>query len=655
MKVAVHRLPGPLRPLARKVAGPVLRALGLREAADEAEAEDPGEASQPAELGVAGLSYGGESGAGDRLADESMAGLDASMPEAQLERGLRAHAAGIIVAPDEATRDALVHGFASLAEQSGAGELENLDDARERFVRQLAELPPGESAQPALEQFIPAALAAARIGLRFAIKTVGRRRVSEFLAGLLAPVLQRFLRPEQARQLAGILVDVGLKLAAGEAEDAGEGGGPVPLPVARALAQTVEDTVTHLADVSPETFSDEALLEAETMAAFSRAASKYLPPQVFKPEERRTHRLGGVFAPRPGGRFARYTVSPEVVIPWQVATSIVTYRGERLSQFLRDRYGVRPGETVRARMYIWRLGHGARLGDVAIRERTVPGLGSAARGAVERLHPLTTQAAAGLLGEPGLGRDLPARYLASRGRTMVGERVYGLRVLGPATDGAAIPVPYATAAAVAPRTTDPSRPGRPAVARSYDPGMRASTLNLTLDFRHDEVRLYLYLSEPRAQEIARLLRQGSGREPVAAAVQAIRGAVGEVLATLRTTGPLGHVRVQREGLDEAEDQLAGAALRAVADKVLRPLADRALARVAQLFRTRAQEFTVATEDAKHGVTLVAIFDRQPFMGRLRQALSGRLGVLAGLRLGDRPGDVDASRVELRVLPGYAVE
>jgi hypothetical protein len=642
MKVAVHRLPGPLRPLALKVGGQVLRALGLHEAGDEA--------GYPAGGNNAAFGPGEVNGSQER-ADESMEGQDASLPAEALERGFRAHAAGIIVAPDEATRDALVHGFASLAEQSGVSELASLDDARDRFVGQLAELPEGESVQPALEQFIPVALAAARTGLQFAIKTVGRRRVSEFLSGLLAPVLQRFLQPAQARQLASMLVDIGLKLVTGEAEDAGEGGGTVPLPVARALAQTVEDTVTHLADVSPEAFNDEALLEAETMSAFSRAAAKYLPPQVFKPEERRTHRLNAVFVPRRGARFARYSVIPEVVIPWQVANNILTFRGERLSQFLRDRHGVRPGESVRARMYIWRLHQGARLSDVTTDERTVPGLGSATRGAVERLHPLTGQAAMGLLGEPGLGRNLPARYLSSRGRAMVGQRVYYLRPLGPAGDGAPIPVPYATPAAVAPRTADPARPGRPAVARSFDPGMRASTLRLTLDFRHDEARLYLYLSEPRAQEIARALRQGSGREAVAMAMQAVRSVTGDVLATLRSTGPLGHIRVQREGVDEAEDQLAGGALRAVGDRIMRPLVDRALARIAQLLRTRASEFTAATEDAKHGVTLVAIFDRQPFMGRLRQALSGHLGALAGLRF----GDVDPARIELRVLPGYAGE
>ena len=129
----------------------------------------------------------------------------------------------------------------------------------------------------------------------------------------------------------------------------------------------------------------------------------------------------------------------------------------------------------------------------------------------------------------------------------------------------------------------------------------------------------------------------------------MRGVAGEVLATLRASGPLGHVRVQREGLDEAEGPLARTALRLLVDAVLPHLVDRALARIAHLFRTRAAEFTAATEDRKHGVTLVVVFDRQPFMGRLRRALSGHLGALTGLRT----GDVDLSHVELRVLPGYA--
>ena len=97
--------------------------------------------------------------------------------------------------------------------------------------------------------------------------------------------------------------------------------------------------------------------------------------------------------------------------------------------------------------------------------------------------------------------------------------------------------------------------------------------------------------------------------------------------------------------------MARTALRHVVDAVLPHLVDRGLARVAHLFRTRAGEFTAATEDRKHGVTLVVIFDRQPFLGRLRRALSGHLGALTGLRA----GDFDGSHVELRVLPGYAGE
>lgn len=633
MTTAIRRLPRRWQPVATRLAKPVLHALGLR----EAEADESGEAYVP------GGAYGENGGAGESdetdEATESGA-MDASVPAAELERDLRAHAAGVIVAPDDATRDALVSSYRARAERSEAGELTELDEARERFVDSLARLGPDESAQPAMEEFIPVVLAAIKPVLGFAVKTIGRKRVVDFLASLLTPLIQRFLKGPQASELSHILVELGLSLLTKEAEE--PSGETDRRPVARALAHTVEDTVAHLGELTPEAFADEAVLEAEVMEAFTRAAGTYLPPQVFKPALRRTHRLTGVFMPAAGQRFARYSESPEVVIPWQVAHGIVTYGGQRLSQYLRDRYGVRPGDAVRARVHIYRLGMGARLGDVAVAERRVPGLGNASRTAVGRLHPLTRTAALALLGEPELGRDLPERYLASRGNTMIGERVYVLSPFGAATDAGPDPVPRFTPAPVAPRQADPDRPGRPGLGGSYDPGARGSGLRLTVDRRHHEVRLRLFLSEARAQEIARLLRQG-GRDAVTAAVAQVRQAAGDALETMRTHGSLGRIRVQREGFDEAGDESEGEDLirtprgrgRHGRHRFAQHAVGAALRRVADLFRTRAAEFTSATQDAKNGVTIVVVFDRPPFLRTKGKRLD----------LGDH--------VEVRVLPGYA--
>jgi len=636
MTTAIHRLPRRWRPVATRLARPVMHALGLHEATETGEAYVPG--------GAYGESPDGAAGESDEGGDEATESgeMDASVPAAELERDLRAHAAGVIVAPDDATRDALVSAYRARAEHTEAGELNELDAARERFVDSLVRLDPEESVQPALEEFIPVVLAAVRPLLGKVLNAIpgGRKTVEGFLVNLLSPLLQRFLRPAEARDLSRVLVDIGLRLLASEAESAS--GETDMRPVARALAHTVEDTVTHLGELAPEAFADEAVLEAEAMEAFTRAAGTYLPPQVFKPALRRTHRLPGVFLPLAGMRYARYSESPEVVIPWQVAHGIVTYGGQRLSQYLRDRYGVRPGDTVRARVYIYRLGIGARLSDVAMAERRVPGLGNASRTAVARLHPLTRTAALALLGEPELGRDLPERYMTSRGTTMVGERVYALSPFGSAADTGPDPVPRFTPAPIAPRQDDPDRPGRPALNGSYDPGARGSGLRLTVDRRHHEVRLRLFLSEPRAQEIARLLRQG-GRDAVTAAVAQVRQAAGDALDTMRTHGALGRVRVQHEGFDEAGD--AGEAedliraphghRRHQPHRLARHAVGAALRRIADLFRTRAAEFTSATQDAKNGVTLLVVFDRPPFLRTRGKRLD----------LGDH--------VEVRVLPGYA--
>lgn len=656
MTSALNRLPKKWQKKAKRIAKPVMHALGLH----EAEAGEAGEAYVPG--GAYELT--GDAGEADE-ADEAGA-RDASEPAAELERDLRAHAAGVICAPDDATRDALVSAYKNRAAHAETGGLNELDEARERFAGRLARLGPDESVQPAMEEFIPVVLAAARPFIKKGIEMAGREHVVNFLTGLLTPLLSKFLKGPEAKELSTILVNLGLGLLAGEA--AAEPGETGMRPVAEALAHTVQDTVAHLGELAPEAFADEAVLEAETMEAFTRAAGTYLPPRVFKPAMRRTHRLTGVFLPAPGAPFARYSDTPEIVIPWQVAHSIVTYGGERLSQYLRNRYGVQPGEPVRARVYIWRLGLGGRLGDIASRERHVPGFGRASRTAIERLHPLTRVAALSLLGEPELGEDLPDRYLASRGTAMLGERVYALRPTGTGTEAPADPVPQATPAPIAPRPEDPDRPGRPALAASHDPGARGSNVRVTVDRPHHEVRLRVFLSEPRAQEIAKLLRRG-GRDAVTGAVEQVRQAAADAVGTMHDHGPLGRVRIRHEGFDESVDESGEEAVTEGLIRMRRPHAAHgahgahphgrhgpgahghtphqltrhvvgaAMRRIAELFRTRAAEFTAATQDQKNGVTLVVVFDRPPFLQGHGQA-KGHAPAL---------GD----HVEVRVLPGHA--
>src|SRR5574341_934906 len=59
-----------------------------------------------------------------------------------------------------------------------------------------------------------------------------------------------------------------------------------------------------------------------------------------------------------------------------------------------------------------------------------PGLGSPAQVAWSQLHPLTPEAAGALLGELGLGRNVPDRFVQDRNLIEVGQRFYYLEIEG---------------------------------------------------------------------------------------------------------------------------------------------------------------------------------------------------------------------------------
>lgn len=279
------------------------------------------------------------------------------------------------------------------------------------------------------------------------------------------------------------------------------------------------------------------------------------------------------------------------------------------------------------------------------------------RSAVTKIHPLTKQAAVVLLSQPALGRDVPAKFLADRHRTAVGARYFYLELLG-LTDTGAVPTPRALPVYLPGQP--PARPGghtgptlapgvpaaaRPVITTVADHRGRASEFNVTINLRRDEVRVAFYLSESRAQALARLI---NSRAPLPVLLRVVREVSTEMVATLKRTGPLHHLRIERESL-EAESLDASDVLRILANRVLTPLMDWTLARIADLLATNAQDFLRATQDPKHGVTLVVAFRRLPLLAKIRAALKGNVLALRGITASSAvPKDAD-----VQVVAGFA--
>ena len=144
----------------------------------------------------------------------------------------------------------------------------NLDDARDRFIQELENLRPGESPEPAIQNFLPAVLPALRLGMRL----IGRPRVVGFLAPLLAKLIANLVGPEQAPALSRAIVDAGLKLLSLEMSEQERSG-----LAASAVAATVEETVNRVASLPDHILDNQELLEGFALEAFEQAAAANLP------------------------------------------------------------------------------------------------------------------------------------------------------------------------------------------------------------------------------------------------------------------------------------------------------------------------------------------------------------------------------------------
>ncbi|MFD7817165.1 hypothetical protein ACFV6E_30205 [Streptomyces sp. NPDC059785] len=644
LKIGIGRLPAPLRPIAATLAKKLL-----------GEAPDT-EAEQADSLVHAPTAYA--------LGQDPEA--TAPSPAAELALEATGAAAGLLLARDEqegedwlAEAGAVLSGERAEAEayaqDTPAAQAEALDEARERLTEALSELPEGGDPRPALEEFIPVVMAVLPL-VRKGISFIGRDKIVNALAGLIAGLIGKWVRPREANILARAIADTGLKLLGLEV-------GPEDprRTAATALTATVEDTVRRLAQLPAEELQDPARLEAAAGAAFNAAAAANVPTSLLREDlpELEARGLHGTWLHLPRSRprrlrYKRFSRSFEVALEAPQAAALRTADGVRLDTLLRDRFRVR-AFPVRVVVSLYEaMGGGVWARQIAVAERD-HGRG---RGPVALL-PLTRQAAGTLLGHPGLGKDGPS---PAEGRALApGTRLFGIELAGHRGSAHATrPAPGPAAAGA------DANPGAPAGAAEAGPGVaatpssgrvRPTQVNLTVDARggREALVVALYLAEERAQALLNAAGSPPATGPFLAAL-ATDLADGVVTALLDGAGR--RVRIFRE----ANEQSASLSPAGEGEEFVSALAPRVRTALAAGLRRAAGhilaqylqgqghlgEFVRTLQSPRHGVTLVVTLPGTRLVDIVTAVRSGRVPSPAALSsaIGSLTTDA-AAKVEVK--------
>jgi hypothetical protein len=577
LQKAIGHLPAAVRPAAQQLA----QKLGFASAPAPALAVTPTPAPDAAPADAAPPP--------DNAAVQDVAGADAPLPQQEFDQQV----ANAMLAQDEAQLEMEVAQSAAAALAPAQPVFAELDDAREQFIRELNELRPGESAQPPIESFLPAVLPALKLGIRL----IGRPRVIGFLSPLLSKLIASLIGPQQAPALSRAIADAGLKLLnleMTEDEEAGLG--------ASAVAATVEETVRRVATLPDHVLDQPELLEGYALEAFEQAAAANLPALLSAGAYRQRPELleagvdaGWVMLPLHGHkRYKRCTRAFDVRITPYLTAEVMSFEGAPLADYLQDELGLAEGEEVDAQVHLFETLPGTELSDIARSERELLGVADAMAGA-RQLHPLTPQAAAALLGKPGLGRA----FSNAAPQLAAGQRMYHLAIAGRR-----------------------ARPGLQGQAHRRRP----MHLKLTFDCVSNQIRACVFLSEAKAQKLAMRLRQATN-------AGVLTSAFGRSLQARLQPIFFGEARRRLQVVSAGVSPTTAASMQnlpqAQAQRYVAALQIWLVQGFAQFIRSQAQQVIAATEHAADGVTLSFTVAQPPALKAVCDAMAGR-GAVPGL-------------------------
>ncbi|MDH3337082.1 MAG: hypothetical protein OEM76_04575 [Gammaproteobacteria bacterium] len=614
LKFALNKVPARFRPLAKRLARRFFKgALGE---IDESELDDE----------VMSLEGPVEQ------SDLEAADVESAAPSpAMIAAEFDALIAGYLIDGESFDREPAVVQYVNEEYFEGEQAEDQLAEARERFIQEISKAETEEEAVAAVEHFIPAIL----MGLKLGIKIIGRKRVVNFLAKLVAKLIRRFVGRRAAVPLARALVDAGLSMISLEApEDAEYAAGEV---IADSLVDTIDEFVTSTPE---EAFEDDELMEVYVQDAFDHAVARNFPPRLLRRRLRQTSASRGMWMTFPRGRrkkrYKKFTEVFNVSISAPMAKSIRTFGGKNLYGFLKDQLGLPIDRSpVKAKLHLYQGLRGTSLSDISHLEKRVDGLGSRRRAAWMKIHPLTRHAAAVLIpSNVGLGRNVHGRFLEKRTRTAVGQRFYYLEVPG---------ARIVRAPTASPEKVGSRKPQQPTPAK-------ASEVNITLDFRAKEIRIYDFLSEAKSSEIAQGIRKGQSRVAI---VRTISSTISAALRSILSKTPGKHLKIRREAPAE-EEMIAGLAPvlrfvgRVVSQKVTQFVVKKLLEELKKTGKAFGASFVKAADDKSDGVTVIFTLSS---IGEVFDVLSRntlrRVKALAALRSTGVSGEM-----KIEIKPGF---
>jgi hypothetical protein len=324
----------------------------------------------------------------------------------------------------------------------------------------------------------------------------------------------------------------------------------------------------------------------------------------------------------PGKRHKRYKKFTrkfrKLIMPHRFS-ELETQDGIPLAGFLEEQMGLAPGEEVEAIVHLYEAIPGTSLSEIIRHETHIPRVNGS--DAHEQLHLLTREAAAMLTDtdEPELGRDADQNYT---NEPQVGQRYYYLEIPGKRP------------------LTVPGPAGKSTIRRK-------TKTKLVLDFARNEARVYLFLSEIRAQEVAVKLRQ--------------QAHIGMVVNNLRKpiqrgmnkafSGKSGRLKIIHEAV--APGKWADALKRrpSVVHQALKGrLVEWSVKGLADQLKQRAEEFKKAADATEDGVTLLITMENPPGFPQLRQALKAQGISPNSLQLPE-----GSPTIKITIHPGYKYE
>jgi len=244
--------------------------------------------------------------------------------------------AGALTDPDPQATERLESEAAFEASEIAAESniAEELDIARERLVQQLLEAEPDQPPLAAMEQFIPLAILPI---VKTGISLIGRTKVVNFIAGLLARLIQPVVGRQLAKPLSVQIADKGLSLLKLEAEGEGERLG------AEAIAAAVEETVSEIFSMPDELLENELYVEAAVQDAFHRSAARHIPGAFLRREivDPESEKMRGVWVMMPRNtspiyRYKKYSRVLPLRLTREMAREVVFSDGETLEERLID-------------------------------------------------------------------------------------------------------------------------------------------------------------------------------------------------------------------------------------------------------------------------------------------------------------------------------